>query len=309
MGRERVRAAAAAGVDAFMLFDEDRRRAERLATECKGARCFAESSVMFEHHPDVIFVCTPPCCRGPVEECAIKQGIPFFVEKPIAVSAHQARTILASLDQTGVMNAVGYMNRYRNSIWHARRMLQSRQVIGITAHWVGKKYAVPWWCVREQSGGPFNEQATHMTDLLRYLVGELEVLHASARTQDRIETTVAATFRLFQGGLAVILYSCEAKDKDILISIETPEGTLDLRGWDLELARNTIDGSYPEAESCPIFEKETAAFLRAAEGGDKSLILSDFAESYKTQVVMDSVSKIVQPGNATKESSLIGRFK
>jgi myo-inositol 2-dehydrogenase / D-chiro-inositol 1-dehydrogenase len=293
MGRERARAAGALGVEAILLFDKDRSRAESLASECARAIPVVDLSTLIHGKPDAIFICTPPFCRGCLENRAIELGIPFFVEKPIGVSADQVDTVLDNLRQRKVLNAVGYMNRYRNSVAHARAILQSRNIIGVTAHWVGKKYEVPWWAVREQSGGPFNEQATHLMDLFRYLSGVTEMLHAAAHAPKGVETTVVVMLRLAGGGLGTFLYSCDAKDKDILISIETTDGVLDLRGWDLELARNTIDGTYPEPESKPIFEKETHAFLQAVGTGDRTRILSDFAEAYKTQTVMDSVTRII----------------
>jgi len=294
MGRERAKAASVLGVDAILLFDEDHSRAQSLAAECARASPVTDLATLLDGKPDAIFICTPPFCRGPLENLAIDLGIPLFVEKPIGVSAHQVHTLLAKLRKREVLNAVGYMNRYRNSVAHARAILQTRNIIGIAAHWVGKKYGVPWWTIREQSGGPFNEQATHMMDLFRYLSGVRETLHAAARVPKGIETTVVAMLRLTGGGLGTFLYSCEAKDKDILISIETTDGVLDLRGWDLELTRNTIDGSYPKPESTRIFEKETHAFLQAVATGDRTLILSDFAEAYETQIAMDSVTRIIR---------------
>jgi myo-inositol 2-dehydrogenase/D-chiro-inositol 1-dehydrogenase len=296
MGRERARAASAFGVETILLFDEDRSRAESLASECERAFPVPDLAALIRRGPDAIFVCTPPFCRGSLENRAIDLGIPFFVEKPIGISADQVRSVLDKLRQHEVLNAVGYMNRYRNSVAHARAILQPRQIIGITAHWVGKKYGVPWWAVREQSGGPFNEQATHLMDLFRYLSGITETLHAKARSSEGIETTVVVTLRLAGGGFGTFLYSCEGKNKDILISIETTEGVLDLKGWDLELARNTIDGSHPEPESQPIFEKETYAFLQAVSSGDTTLILSDFADALKTQAAMDGVTGMISIG-------------
>jgi myo-inositol 2-dehydrogenase / D-chiro-inositol 1-dehydrogenase len=293
MGRERAKAANAFGVDALLLFDEVHSRAELLAAECTHAAVVQGLDDLLAAKPAAIFICTPPFCRGPLEHRAIDAGIPFFMEKPVGVSAEQVSTVLDHLNQQKVLNAVGYMNRYRNSVRHTQAILKSRTLIGITAHWVGKKYGVPWWTVRQQSGGPFNEQATHLMDLFRYLSGETETLYAAATAPAGIETTVTVTLRLATGGLGVFLYSCEAKDKDILISIETSDGVLDLRGWDLELARNTIDNSYPQPESKPIFEKETHAFLQGVLTGDRSLILSDFESAYRTQIAMDSVAKII----------------
>jgi myo-inositol 2-dehydrogenase/D-chiro-inositol 1-dehydrogenase len=297
MGRERARAATAFGVETIFLLDEDRARAETLAAQCAQPTVIEDLPTLMRAKPDAIFICTPPICRGPMENLVIELGLPFLVEKPIGVSADQVRGVLDNLGRSSVLNAVGYMNRYRNSVAHARAVAQSRNIIGITAHWVGRKYAVPWWMACEQSGGPFNEQATHLMDLFRYISGEVEPLHATSVGPNGVETTVVAMLRLAGGGLGSFLYSCEAKDKDILISIETPDGVLELRGWDLELARNTIDGSYPGPEAKPIFEKETCAFLQAVATGDKTLVLADFAEAFKTQTAMDRVTRMIRSGS------------
>jgi myo-inositol 2-dehydrogenase/D-chiro-inositol 1-dehydrogenase len=293
MGRERAKAANSFGVEQVLLFDEDSSRAESLTSEYPRASLVLDLDDLIHDKPDAIFICTPPFCRGALENRAIAVGIPFFVEKPIGRSAGQVTAVLDNIRQREVLNAVGYMNRYRNSVALVRSILRSRKIIGITAHWVGKKYGVPWWAVREQSGGPFNEQATHLMDLFRYLGGTIETIHAAAHAPEGIETTVVVMLRLAAGAFGTFLYSCEAKDKDILISIETTDGVLELKGWDLELARNTIDDSYPEPESKPIFEKETHAFLQAVRTGDRALILSDFADSYKTQIAMDGVTKMI----------------
>jgi myo-inositol 2-dehydrogenase/D-chiro-inositol 1-dehydrogenase len=295
MGRERAMAAASFGVEAVLLFDVEGGRAKSLADECPKARTLKGSDAVFNEKVDALFICTPPFCRGPLELRAIGSRIPFFVEKPIGVTAGQAQAVLDNLGRTPVLTSVGYMNRYRNSVCRAKDILRSRNIIGITAHWAGKKYGVPWWGVLEQSGGPFNEQATHLMDLFRYLAEVVEPLYAAACAPGDIETTVLAIMRLSGGALGSFLYSCEAKEKDIFIVIETAVGMLELRGWDLDLVRNTIDESRPEPESKPIFEKETHAFLQAVATGNKNLILADFEEAYQTQVLMDSVVRMIRP--------------
>jgi myo-inositol 2-dehydrogenase / D-chiro-inositol 1-dehydrogenase len=294
MGRERVRAAETFGVDEILLLDEDSGRARALASECVRASAVADFPNVFEERPDAIFICTPPFCRGTLENRAIALGIPFFVEKPIAMSATQVQSVLENLRHRDVLNSVGYMNRHRNSVAHAKAILRSRTIISMTAHWIDKKYRVPWWDLMGQSGGPFNDVATHLMDLFQYLCGVEETLHAAARVWEGVESTVVVTFQLYGGGLGTFLYSCEGKDKDIVISIGTTEGVVTLRGWDFELACNTIDGSSPEPESKPIFEKETHRFLKAVSSQDRSLILSDFAEAFKTQVAMDKVTRIIR---------------
>jgi len=293
MGKERAKAAKSFGVSTLLLFDEDAGRAESLATECSGAQCLNYPGEWFDNKLDALFICTPPYCRGPLEIQAVDVGVPFFVEKPVGVTASQVEAVLERLDRGHVINAVGYMNRYRNSILHSRKVLIGRSLLGISAHWIGRKYRVPWWSVPELSGGPFNEQATHLVDLVRVLAGSVKILHAAANSPEN-ETSVLASLLLQDRGLGSFLYSCEAGEKDILIAVETSEGALELRGWDLELVRNTIDGSLPEPESMPIFEKETHAFLHAVKTRNPKLILADFRDAFQTQVVMDTAVRMIR---------------
>ena len=51
--------------------------------------------------------------------------------------------------------------------------IRAAAVLGAAGNWVNASYAVPWWGRRELSGGPVNEQATHLVDLARHLVGEV----------------------------------------------------------------------------------------------------------------------------------------
>jgi myo-inositol 2-dehydrogenase / D-chiro-inositol 1-dehydrogenase len=293
MGKERAKAAKAFGVSALFLIDEDAQRAESLATECGGAPCLTNLGDILQQKLDALFICIPPYCRGRLEIQAIDAGVPFLVEKPIGVTAAQVQPILERLGNGNVINAVGYMNRYRNSVLHAQKVLERQDLIGIAAHSIGRKYGVPWWPVLELSGGPFNEQATHVIDLLRFLTGGVEILHAVA-SSSQDETTVLTTLRLNDRGLGSFLYSCEAREKDILIAIETSQGVLEMRGWDLELVRNTIDGSLPKPEPKPIFEKETHTFLNAVRIGNPAPILSDFPDAFQTQIAMDAAVRMIR---------------
>jgi myo-inositol 2-dehydrogenase / D-chiro-inositol 1-dehydrogenase len=294
MGRERAKAADSFGVEKLLLFDEFRDRAELLVKECPSARVADRIDSLFEDSLDALFICTPPFCRGLLEMRAIASGIPFFVEKPIGVNAGQLKEVVDSLKGNDVLNAVGYMNRYRSSVSHAREILHSCTVIGGSAHWVGRKYQVPWWNQIALSGGPFNEQATHVVDLYRYLAGGADPIYAALGSTKEAETTVLAALRLPEEGIGSFLYSCEAKEKDIFMIIETTEGVLELRGWDLDLVRNTIDGTEPQSESKPIFEKETHVFLKAVHAQDASLILADFRDAFQTQLVMDRIVGMIR---------------
>jgi myo-inositol 2-dehydrogenase/D-chiro-inositol 1-dehydrogenase len=300
MGAERAAAVQKLGARVGWFCDSDRARAEKLANKFGGTPT-AKLEEFDWHSLDAVFVCVPPSCRGPIESLCLANSIPLFVEKPIGLSAEDIVPLLEQVKRIGLVTAVGYMNRYRNSVRLAKKVLLGRKVLGISCVWVGKKYRVPWWTDTNLSGGPFNEQATHVLDLCRFLVGEIEsasAMAARSTTAGDPEFGVAVALRFVGGPLGTVFYSCEAREKDIHLHVFCEEGSLDLEGWDFAMSRNTIDGTLPDKEQDDIFVKETRCFLDAIRCHDQPLIECDLEEGYRTQLVVDRVRDSFQ-GNCS----------
>ena len=177
---------------------------------------------------DGVFVCVPPSYRGPVELQCLANSIPLFVEKPIGLSVKHIVPLLEQAKRVGVVNAVGYMNRYRNSIRLAKKVLSSRKVLGISCVWVGKRYRVPWWIEPNLSGGPFNEQATHVLDLCRFLLGEIEsvtALAAPVATAGDPEFGVAVAMRFIDGPVGTYFIAVK-REKRTSISMSSAKRAL-----------------------------------------------------------------------------------
>jgi myo-inositol 2-dehydrogenase / D-chiro-inositol 1-dehydrogenase len=293
MGTERADAVRKLGARIVWFCDVDPARAEALASRFSDTFT-AKPERLDLHSVDAVFVCVPPAYRGPIELQCLASSVPLFVEKPIGLSAEHVAPLLEQSKRSGVINAVGYMNRYRNSVRLARDILRGRKILGITCVWVGRKYRVPWWTDNNLSGGPFNEQATHAVDLFRCLVGEVatttSIISPSENNSDP-EFSVAVAIGFLTGPVGTVFYNCEAKEKDIRLHVFCEDGTLDFESWDLAMTRNTIDGKLPEAEQDEIFVKETRAFLDAIRCGDQSLIECDLSQAYRTQQVVDKIRR------------------
>jgi predicted dehydrogenase len=297
MGAERAAALHQLGAHIVCFCDTDSERAQTLAQKF-GAIVVSADQLSLQSL-DAVFVCVPPAYRGPIESQCLASGTALFVEKPIGLTANQVLPLLEQLNRRHVIHAVGYMNRYRNSVRLARKVLDGHKVLGITCAWVGRKYLVPWWMDTELSGGPFNEQATHVVDLCRLLVGEIDPAIPAAVQATGLrncEFSVAVALRFVSGSLGTIFYTCEAKAKDIRMQLFCEDGTLGFEGWDFVLTRNTVNGKLPEQEEEEIFIKETRAFLDAVRYSDQSLIECDLAEAFRTQQVVDAVRTCFRAG-------------
>lgn len=289
MGRERARCVHSLGHLLHTVHDVDETRCRELAAQYK-AHAATRVEDCFRAGLDALFVCTAPGTRGPVETKCIQQGLPIFVEKPIGVSVEQCADLLWSLEQKPVVNGVGYMNRYRNSVLLAREILSETKILGFSAHWVCKRYNVPWWEDEQSSGGPHNEQATHLFDISRFLIGEVADVESLFCNSSR-----AATLLRFETGvLGTAFYSCDGCEKDIGMRIFSAQGSLVLTGWDFRISANTIDGRLADNDGQDVFLGETSAFLRAVESGNQDLIACSFPEAAKTQRILDAARRSSQ---------------
>ncbi len=306
MGNERARATVALGHKIAAVYDPDISKAKTLAASYPASAVLQTPGQISWPTLDAVFICTPPSFRTHYELAAIEANVPFFVEKPIGVEAPEGFKVFTALQRKSIINAVGYMNRCRDSIMFARQLLARHSLLGACCHWLGRKYKVDWWLQSDQSGGPLNEQATHVFDLFRFLVGEISAVTATARGSTEASMpplAVACALKFSSGQLGTIFYSCEAADKQINLRIITADGALEFTGWDLRLIVNTIDGSLPIQSSEDIFMIESARFLNAIERNDPSLVHCNFADAYRTQLAVDAARRSLVTGHIVSTES------
>ena len=236
---------------------------------------------------DALFVCTPPGDRRAFVSAAAGAGAALFLEKPLATNLEEATSMLEIAAAAGTLTSVGYMNRYRAGVVRARAAAATSKLLGIGAHWTCGPYGVPWWRQDALSGGPLNEQATHLVDLCRYLAGEITDVQARISGDGE---TAAAVFSFRSGALGTLLYTCGAPEKGIGLRLFTDQGALHLDGWDFRLTRDVREVVTPSCSEDP-FAAEVVAFIRAIESGDRSSILCDMADAYETQRVMERLRR------------------
>lgn len=289
-GREHARAATLLGARVALLCDRDIARARALAGEYPGSVALEDFHAIDWSSIDAVFVCTPPGSRGPAELAAVEAGIPLMLEKPIGLSAEACRPLLKALLEKPVINSVGYMNRYRDSVLSTQNLFENTELVGIVCNWIGGIYRVPWWLQCDESGGPFNEQGTHLVDLCRFFLGEVSEVFAMAgnsSTHRDVQQTVVVTLRFSNEKLGTIFYSCRGSEKSIQFQIFSTTHSLSLQGWDLK--RASMEAITPSQDD--IYLKEDAAFFDAISSGDQRLVKSPLEDAIRTQLVVDTIHR------------------
>lgn len=202
-------------VEIAAIADVDLARAEDAAARF-GARAFGEVEAMLaEVELDALYICVPPFAHGVPERAAIAAGLPFFVEKPVALDLATAEAIAAEVAAAGLVTAVGYHWRYLDTVDEARGLLAHNPARLMSGNWLDSTPPPEWWWHEDQSGGQMVEQTTHLLDLARYLAGEpAQVFGLASRTERAdfpgldVPTVSTASVRFASGAIANFASTC-----------------------------------------------------------------------------------------------------
>ena len=268
-----------------------------------GGRPFDDIERMLdEARPDAVFVCQPPYLAA--EACieVVERGLPLFTEKPLAAVRSDVERAFAALDGRDVVTAVGYQWRAIDFVAEVRRRLDDRPARLVLARWTGDTPGPSWWRRADQSGGQVVEQATHLFDLARYLLGEGEVVGAASARHERPDypdfdvDAVASSVVRFESGAIGSFTSTSILPAGVVEFELISEGLRQVirlaasatgQSWSLE----TSDGAERSLETSrrDAYETEDEAFLDAVESGDPTRVFCTYEDAMRTDELTRAV--------------------
>jgi predicted dehydrogenase len=131
--------------------------------------------------PDLLIAALPPSVRDGEIEHAAARGLHLLVEKPIALEAGKAKSLVRAADAAGVKAAAGFMYRFGAAVarWQQLAATGATGQVGMfTGSYHCNALHAPWWRERARSGGQMMEQAIHLIDLVRVFMGEPDTVYA-----------------------------------------------------------------------------------------------------------------------------------
>lgn len=161
-------------------------------------------------------------------------GKHIIVEKPMALTLDDADAMIRACDRAGAKLFVVKQNRFNVPVVKTREALDAgrfgKLVLGtVRVRWCRRQEyydQAPWRGTWALDGGVLTNQASHHVDLLEWMMGSVESVHASSTTalaNIEAEDTAVATLRFKNGALGVIEATTATRPTDI-------EGSLSLLG-------------------------------------------------------------------------------
>lgn len=285
-----------------------------------GTRVYQNFTELYDHETketiDALIIAIEPTAHEDCELRAVDMGIPFLVEKPMSVDLELAEKVHTRIEETGLITAVGFQDRYLNVMEIVKEELEKHPRGGLVyGSWVGGIPGVWWWQKKSDCGGQLVEQNIHLLDGLRWLFGEPLSVYATASRgivvpgQDAspeydTDDHSTAVFRFDQNVTATLVSGCYIKKNTGVrpncgLMISTPEIILDYR-----LRNNLIIKTPGETRDIAAKKDQTyrldRAFLDAVRSGDPSGIRSPYSDALKTLRAAFAANQSMETGNVIK---------
>lgn len=281
------------------------RRPDRVAAllDRFGGRPFSDPIAMLdETRPDALFICLTPAAHGGLERAAVERGVPFLVEKPLAVDWEPAAAVAAEVARAGLVTAVGYQWRYAPSVARAFEVLAGARVAMAQGFWLTRTPDPAWWSRQSESGGQMVEQTTHMFDLARMFLGEAESVHALATRVPRtghpacdIDEASVAQVRFASGAIASFASTCIlAASHRVGLHLFAENVAVEIGAGGISVDR----GAGREEIETPgdATAAMDAAFLDAARRQDPTAVRSPYADALETHRLTTSARESARTG-------------
>ncbi len=255
-------------------------RAQKAAAEY-GGNAYQDFEKMLESEQlDALVICTPPFAHGDIELAA------------------------CAIQQAGVTTVVAYKYRWEDHVQKGREMLADQTIGLVFGNFWTSTPGASWWRVKSQSGGQMIEQTTHIMDMARFMVGEVERVQAFGTLQamnkvypdfDIWDATVA-NLEFANGAVGTISSTCLSENwGQSSLRVIAQKVTVEVKGGE-GIGWVDANGAGEYERQIDGYQREANTFVEAIISGDRSEIYSDYADAVKTLAVTEACNLSIENG-------------
>ena len=284
--------------------DLDENKAKRNADKFGASLVFTNMEEMLDKaNLDAVVICIGPEQHAKLAPIALKSGLPVYTEKPPAADAAGALSVARVAEETGNLCMTAFKKRYTPIYVHMKEQMSA------------PKFGKPAMLVMQRSFNSYENSSPrnsflldfciHLLDLAPWLMGKVTRLHALSP-----EPNTWAIQMVFESGAVGSLAFCAHTsgtypDEQVTVYGEKDAMLFARDGHSITFAHDrvyhtlhqinlTTAGQEGLTESG--FLPEIQAFIKAVHTGDRSVIQSDIASSYRSMLVHDSIVQSAHTG-------------
>lgn len=288
IGRRHIRLLCEMGVEVEAC-DVDDAAAERASKEL-GVLVHIDPDIgILAQFFDGAIIATPPHVHAGPAVLALREGLPIFIEKPLAATLEQATRIIDAANDTPVL--VGYCLRRHAGLQRVKTLIEEG-AIGrplCARMWCGS-YLPDWrpgtdyrhgYAAKRHQGGGVLLDISHEIDYACWLLGEPESVQCTLQTSGALEIEtedVADVLMTFRGGAQANIhldYLDRSRDRGCVVAGD--KGSLRWDGWDTRsvgaLLQTAVGAEWKRGHASPkpwepddMYRAELQHFLAVVRG-------------------------------------------
>jgi predicted dehydrogenase len=303
------------------LVDRDQSRAKRLAD------IYGVPHVLADYHEmigkvDAAIIALPHSLIARVSEEFLTSGIPILVEKPMAVTAEDAKRLVAVGERAKTSLTVGYTRRCGYGVDFIRRALREEVIGTIVGFSVEDGYPFDWQSAGAEfrldkagGGGVLLDIGCHVLDMILFWFGGATIVTAMHDSFGGIEVNALATLETREGVRGTVELSWERSLRNSAV-IEGTKGRLEVE-WYRNLASAYLGDSVIRGTVAPeeckgaaqdfdmMFVKQLREWSKSLRGESRENVLATASDA---QSVLELVETWRDHGKAWEPGWSSTRF-
>ncbi len=149
--------------------------------------CYSDYEEMLDKaRPDAVFVAVPTKFHASMVKKLLLKGKHVFAEKPLCLNATEGKDLVELAAKKNLVNQVGYHNKFIGTFKEAKKIIDSG-FLGEIFHFTGEAYGPVvvrtkqenWRSDPAEGGGCLMDYASHVIDLINYLLGPITKVNGS----------------------------------------------------------------------------------------------------------------------------------
>ena len=266
---------------------------------------------------DAVFVASPDALHRADVLTAVKYRKPVLCEKPMAMNADEARTMVEAARWAGVTLGLAHVMRFEESVRLVRERIAEgaigRPQVARCDFFAPMLTTARAWVhdPKLATGGPLADIGVHCIDTLRFVLGdEVRTVSAGAHYDDRsvLEASASAMLEFEKGAIATVSVTGRAAYQTFLevagetgvlsavnaLTIERPVNVVLRRQYEVTESR--------EVSNADAYAVQVDAFAAAIEEGRDFEIPGE--EGWKNQLILDAAFRSIKSGKMESVSHL-----
>jgi len=170
--------------------------------------CFTDYEDMLDKaNPDAVVVAVPTKFHFAIVKKILQQNRHVFAEKPLCLVPDEGAELVELAQRKKLVNQVGYHNKFIGTFREAKRIIDAG-FLGTLFHFIGESYGPVvikqkqdnWRSDPKEGGGCLMDYASHVIDLLNYLLGPISKIKESLLKSFYSKNVEDAVFALAEIG-------------------------------------------------------------------------------------------------------------